>query len=234
MEKLFEYFGRKAGKAYKKGRWFYDSLLGDEEEAIKAEFAFGYEMAKDIASTSEFDKDQLVKSIGSTIKNNVSSKHKFNFYTIKSDEVNAFALPGGFIFLTDSILKLCNRNEDEIAFIVCHEMAHVIKGHAMDRILAQYSINTLAGLIRTTGMLQNAAKQLATKYLTSSYSRDNEFEADVLGTKLMLKCGYKSEGAFNLLERLRQNEVSTIPYFSSHPDIDERKNEVKNFLNGIN
>jgi predicted Zn-dependent protease len=234
LDRLFQYFGRKAGKAYKKGRWFYDSLLGDEEEAIKAEFAFGYEMAKDIASQSEFDKDLLVKSIGATIKSKISSKHKFNFYTIKSNEVNAFALPGGFIFLTDSILKLCNRNEDEIAFIVCHEMAHVIKGHAMDRILAQYSINTLAGLVRTTGMLQNAAKQLAAKYLTTSYSRDNEFEADLLGTKLMMKSGYKSEGVFNLLERLRQDEVGTLPYFSSHPDIDDRKAEVKNYLKEMN
>lgn len=233
MDRLFEYFGRKAGKAYKKGRWFYDSLLGDEEEAIKAEFAFGYEMAKDIASSSEFEKDQLVKSIGATVKNKISTRHRFNFYTIKSEEVNAFALPGGFIFLTDSILKLCNRDEDEIAFIVCHEMAHVIKGHAMERILAQYSINTLAGLVRTTGMMQNAAKQLATKYLTSSYSRDNEFEADLLGTKLMLKCGYKREGAVKLLERLRQNDVSSISYFSSHPEIDRRKLEVQKFFNGI-
>lgn len=234
MEKLFEYFGRKAGKAYKKGRWFYDSLLGDEDDAIKAEFAFGYEMAKDIASKSEFDKDRLVKSIGGNIKDHIFTKHKFNFYTIKSNDVNAFALPGGFVFLTDSILRLCNRNEDEIAFIVCHEMAHVIKGHAMERILAQYSINTLAGLVRATGMLQNAAKQFATKYLTTSYSRDNEFEADLLGTKLMLKCGYKREGAIKLLERLRQNEVSSIPYFSSHPDINKRINEVQKYLDEVN
>ena len=84
MDKLFEYFGRKAGTAYKKGKWFYNSLLGDEEDAVKAEFAFGYEMARDIAEGSEFDKDELVKTIGNKIKGNIHSRHRFNFYTIKS------------------------------------------------------------------------------------------------------------------------------------------------------
>jgi predicted Zn-dependent protease len=230
LDKLFEHIGRKAGKAYKKGRWFYNSLLGDEDDAAKAEFAFGYEMAREIAAESEFDKDELVKNIGANIKNSINSKHKFNFYTIKSKEVNAFALPGGFVFLTDSIIRSCGRDEDEVAFIICHEMAHVIRGHALERILAQYSINTISSLIKTTGMLQNAAKQLVTKYLTSSYSRDNEFEADLLGTKLMLKCGYKGKGAIRLLDKLRQGELNSIEYFSSHPDVDKRIENVKNYL----
>jgi predicted Zn-dependent protease len=230
MDKVFKYFGRKAGKAYKKGKWFYNSLLGDEDDAVKAEFAFGYEMAKDIASGSELQKDQLVKQIGHTIKSKVSSKHKFNFYTIKSGEVNAFALPGGFIFLTDSIIKLCRRDPDEIAFIICHEMAHVIKGHAMERMLADYSIKTISGLVKTSGVLQSTAKQLAVKYLSSSYSRDNEFEADLLGTKIMIKCGFKGDGAIRLLDRLEQNEVGSIPYFSSHPDSNIRTDRVREYM----
>ena len=60
-------------------------------------------------------------------------------------------------------------------------MAHVIKGHAMERVLAQYSVNAIASLVKTAGVLQNAAKQLATKYLLTSYSREHELEADLLG-----------------------------------------------------
>ncbi len=233
MDKLFEYLGRKAGRAYKKGRWFYDSLLGDEDDVIKAEFSLGYEMAKEIASENNLCNDILVKNIGSKIKSTLSTKHKFNFYTIKSAEVNAFALPGGFIFLTDSILKLCGRDEDEIAFIMCHEMSHVIKGHAMQRILAEYSINTIASLVRTSGMLQKSVKQLAAKYLTTSFSRENEYEADLLGTKLLVKCGFKGEGAINLLSRLDRNESISIPYFSSHPDKSDRVQKVRIFLDKL-
>jgi predicted Zn-dependent protease len=233
LDKIFEYIGRKAGKAYKKGKWFYNSLLGDEEDAIKAEFSIGYEMARDIASQNDLVRDQLVKNIGAKIRGSISTKHRFNFYTIKSKEVNAFALPGGFVFLTDAILSSCNRDEDEIAFIVCHEMAHVIRGHAMERILAEYSINTIAGLVKTTGMLQNAARRLVTKYLVSSYSRDNEFEADLLGTKLMIKSGYNSNGAVKLLQKLKTSDTESLPYFSSHPEAEVRINNVKKYITEI-
>ena len=100
MDKLFQYLGKRAGISVKKGRWFYKSILGNEEETIKAQFSFGYEMAKEIANKYKLVEDPIIKKLGTELKTRLSTKHRFNFYTIKSTEVNAFALPGGFIFVT--------------------------------------------------------------------------------------------------------------------------------------
>ena len=82
----------------------------------------------------------------------VNKQRKFSFEIIEGTELNAFALPGGFIFVTEPILKLCEYNADEIAFILSHEMAHVIRGHAMERIIS----STLTNVISRTSIARGA------------------------------------------------------------------------------
>ena len=202
MDKIFQYLGKRAGKAAKKGKWFYNSVLGSEEDTIKAEFSFGYEMAKEISNKYKLVKEPLTAKIGTQLKTRLSTKHRFNFYTIKSDEVNAFALPGGFIFVTNSLLEFCEFDEDAIAFVLAHEMGHVIKGHTLNSLLAQYSVNALSTILRTTGLVQNAAKQLFAKYLITNYSRENEFEADRAALKIMKLLDFNTNAAKTFFVKL--------------------------------
>ena len=82
-------------------------------------------------------------------------------------------------------MEFCEFDEDVFAFVLAHDMQRVIKGHTLNSLLAQYSVNALSTILRTTGLLQNAAKQLFTKYLITSYSRENEFEADKAALKII-------------------------------------------------
>lgn len=107
-------------------------------------------------------------------------------------------------------------------------MAHVIKGHAYNRLLTEYSINTISKLVKATGLLQTAAKELTRKFLISHYSRENEFEADEFGLRLMKAVGYQSRGAsefFEKLEELNSDKTNSPVYFSSHPD---KKSRLEN------
>lgn len=225
MDKVFQYLGKRAGKAVKKGKWFYNSVLGSKEDTIKAEFLFGYEMAKEISNKYKLVKEPITDKIGTQLKTKLSTKHRFNFYTIKSDEVNAFAVPGGFVFVTSSLLDFCEYNEDSIAFVLAHEMGHVIKGHTLNSLLAQYSVNALSTILRTTGLLQNAAKQLFAKYLITNYSRENEFEADMAALKIMKLLKYNREAAKTFFVKLQAKESDSSflpPYFATHPPLKER------------
>ncbi len=236
MDKLFQYLGKRAGVSVKKGKWFYKSILGNEEETIKAQFSFGYEMAKEIANQYELVEEPIVKKLGAELKTRLSTKHRFNFQTIKSSEINAFALPGGFIFVTNSLLEFCDFDEDTITFVLSHEMGHVIKGHTLNSLLAQYSVNALSTMLRTTGLIQNAAKQLFTKFLISNYSRENEFEADTTAIKIMKILGFNSYAAKTFFVKLQEkdSDSSFLPsYFSTHPPLKERIKNVEKTINKL-
>lgn len=222
--------GKKAGQTFKKSKWIYDSVLGDEEEAIKSEYQFGLYMAKDIQSNGKIFKSELIDGIGEKLKERLNTPHRFSFFILESDEVNAFALPGGFIFLNKPMLKFCNENINELAFVISHEMAHVIKGHSFNRLLAEYSISTISRLIRVSGLLQSAAKEITTKYLRTRYSRDNELEADEFALRLMSAAKFNSNGAidfFNKLNQMNKNNSLLPEYFSTHPPIETRIDQVK-------
>ena len=230
MDKLFQYLGKRAGTSVKKGKWFYNSILGSEEETIKAQYSFGYEMAKEIANQYKLLDDPIIAKLGTELKTRLSTKHRFNFYTIESTEINAFALPGGFIFISNSLLEFCEYDEDTIVFVLSHEMGHVIKGHALNSLLAQYSVNALSTMLRTAGLIQNAAKKLFTKFLISNYSRENEFEADLTALKIMKILGFNAYAAKTFFVKLQEkdSESSVLPsYFSTHPPLKERIKNVE-------
>lgn len=231
MEELFKMLGRKAGQTFKKSRWVYNSIFGDEADALKSEYQFGIQMAEDIQSICKLKQSPLVDRIEEHLLGWINDKHRFHCCVIHSAEVNAFALPGGFIFLTDSILDFCDNDENELAFIVAHEIAHVVKGHAFNRMLAEYSFGTIGRFMRVGGLLQKTIRQVTTKYLSTHHSRDNEFEADNYAIRLIGVSQYKTQGAFDLFKRLKKIEDADFKmpeYFSSHPRYDLRMEKLGN------
>ena len=181
MDGFFKGLGRKAGETYNKSRWLYDSLLGSEEERIASEYKLGHQMAQEITNESEVIHTEWIEALTRRLAPWINSTHRFHCKVLRSDEVNAFVLPGGYIFLTDAIVNFCERDEDELAFIIAHELAHVVKEHAFDRMVAEHSIQVISKWVRVGGLLQTAAKQATLKFLKTQYSRDNEDEADDFG-----------------------------------------------------
>ena len=236
MSSLFYNLGKMAGPKVRKVKWIWHSITASEADTIKAEHEVGKDLACEIRNQLELDTEpragQLLSEVGSHLAVRVTNKLRtFSFEVIKGSEPNAFALPGGFIFVTRSLLELCDWNQDEIAFILGHEMGHVIRGHAMDRIIANSAIAVGAKNTPLRGLLVSWLGRVGVKFLESTYSQDMELEVDTLGARLVTAAGYDPHAPTQLLSRLRKlnqsdKQSSLGNYFSSHPTFDIRIHNI--------
>jgi predicted Zn-dependent protease len=177
-----------------------------------------------------------LEEIGYRLTSRVANElRSFHFECFLAPEPNAFALPGGFIFASRSILELCRWNSDEIAFLLGHEMAHVIRGHTIERIVTNSAISTVSRATPMRGVLGGWLQTVGVRFLETAYSRDQELEADRLGVRLATAAGYGAEGATQLLSRLAKLKEPSDPlklgeYFSTHPSSEVRIKSIRHFL----
>lgn len=218
----------------------WQSFTGNEEDAIRAEQAVGRDMAQVVREDATGPPDPEIQDLLDGITARLADRVKnralhFEVMAVNGNHATAFALPGGFIFVAPALVTLAEHNRDELAFVIGHEMAHVIKRHAIDRILSQKALSmaslatpaarTIAPWIRTVGV----------QWLEKAYSREQEFEADALGARLMQVSGFDPVGAFRMLDRFRNLDRKTDPlglgaYLSTHPPIDDRIRHIKEQL----
>lgn len=165
---------------------------------------------------------------------------EFAFRVLDSPVVNAFALPGGFVYVTRGLLAHVN-NEAQLAVVIGHEITHVEARHASKQALKQQwgSIGLMAGSILGQSVLEN--EQLASSILdlsgqvfqlaTLKYGRDAERESDLHGVEYAAKSGYDaSQGSafFRSLKRISEKSGQSIPAWqSSHPDPGEREKTIR-------
>jgi predicted Zn-dependent protease len=237
---LFYNLGRKVGPKVRKAKWLWQSIAGSEADAIKVEHEVGQDLAREIRRELELDQEpqaeQILNEAGNRLAACVTNKsRKFSFETIKGVEPNAFALPGGFIFVTRSLMEICRWNENEVAFILGHEMGHVIKGHAMARIISNSAIAAASRAAPIRGVLAGWLRKVGVQFLESAYSQDLESEADKLGVRLVAGAGYDPNACAQLLSRLAElsppaGQFDLGGYFSSHPPFKVRIQNINNFL----
>jgi beta-barrel assembly-enhancing protease len=163
------------------------------------------------------------------------SPYQFQLFLINESTPNAFAIPGGFIFMYRGLISMMH-SEGELASIICHEMAHVQARHIAHRIEQGRILNiaTIAGVLAAVflGGGGNASSALAmgtmagAQTLQLKYSRENEEEADRLGFYYLCAAGYDPQDMVSIMRnisRARFNPDSRIPsYLSSHPLLGER------------
>lgn len=239
MSGLFYNLGRKVGPKVRKVRWFWQSIAGTEADAIKVEYEVGLDLAREVRSQVKIDRHpQAEKILNETSRRLtacvVNKSRKFNFEATKGAEPNAFALPGGFIFVSRSLMELCQYNQNEVAFILAHEMGHVIRGHAMSRIISNSAIATASRAAPVRGVLSGWLRKVGVQFLESAYSKDMESEADKLGTRLVAAAGYDPQACVRLLSRLAKlgrpvGQFDLGSYFSSHPPFDERIRNINHW-----
>lgn len=165
---------------------------------------------------------------------------QFQFRVMDSSVVNAFALPGGYVYVTRGLLAHLN-NEAQLAVVLGHEITHVVARHASQQALKQQwgQIGLVAGAVIGTGITgnENFADQFlglgssVFQMLTLKYGRDAERESDLYGVEYSAKAGYavgESAGFFNSLGRISSKSGSRLPTWqSSHPDPGEREGRIK-------
>jgi len=240
LDGLFYNLGRRVGPKLRKAKWMWASFAGTETEAIHLEYAVGLDLAQEAREQLSLDTDprtrQVLDDVGGRLAACVANKlRSFSFGAFATGEPNAFALPGGFIFVSRSILELCRWDPNEVAFILAHEMGHVVRGHAIERIVAHTAVNVASRAAPIRGALGSWLRTVGIPFLQTAYSRDQELEADRLGVRLLLAAGFEPEGAVRLLSRLAELKRSAEParlgeYFSTHPTSELRIQCLRRFL----
>ena len=240
MGGLFYNLGRKVGPKVRKAKWMWLSTTGSEAETISVEYEVGLDLAREIRSqlgrSQNSQNIRMLSGIGQRLADCVANKHRrFAFETIQGSEPNAFALPGGFVFVTQSLIELCRHDPDEIGFILGHEMAHIIRGHAMNRIVSHSAIRIASRAASVRGPLAGWLRRVGVQFLESAYSKEMESEADRLGVRLVDAAGYDVQGGVKLFTRLATlnsagETIDLGSYFSSHPSFDVRIQNINRLL----
>jgi predicted Zn-dependent protease len=156
-------------------------------------------------------------------------------HTITSNELNAYASPGGKVMFYTGIVNRLNLTDDEIAAIMGHEIAHALREHARERLSRQAAQQTGLGLLASVAGLSQGQAQavgMATQLgLDLPHNRTQESEADTLGLELMARAGYNPQAAVTLWQKMQQASSGEPPKFlSTHPSTVDRISQIRNLL----
>jgi beta-barrel assembly-enhancing protease len=196
--------------------------------SIEREIALGHDLAKQVEESTKLISDpevtEYVNRIGQNLVRNSDSRVPFTIKVIDSNEVNAFALPGGF-FYVDTGLILAADSEAELAAVMAHEIAHVAARHATKNMTKQQIWNMASiPLMFVGGPAGYAIAELASIAVPLSFlkfSRDAEREADMLGLQYDYVAGYDPQAFIQFFERLKAEEKEKhskiAKMFSTHP-----------------
>ena len=201
------------------------------------EIAIGSGMAEEVEKTEKILDDLLwqsyINDIGQRIVAVSDRKDiKYQFKVIDSDQLNAFAAPGGFIYFYTGLIKEMD-NEAELASVVAHEVSHVVGRHGIKRLQTALGVALAYEIVfgDDQGALIAGAVNVGMGLLFAGYSRDNERESDEFGFHYMIKAGYDPNAMvsmFNILaEKGGGGQNSFEKLVSSHPETIERISNTK-------
>jgi len=217
--------GKRARKKYLEARWIWTAATGTEAETRSAETDLGRECARLILEQSgpaRAGRQQNIDSIAARLCKPLDGAC-FSCRAIAGPEVNAFALPGGFIFAYDGLCDALADDADALAFVLAHEMAHVLLGHPRERLKREILLRGLSP--RAVG-----AVELLKTLVLKGYSREDELEADRRAVSLMEVAGFRRSGAARVLDmfgRRAPQEAAVLAYLGTHPTLKERRKNLE-------
>lgn len=213
---------------------------GEENEIAMGKQAFSQVVSEQNDSTPS-SYEPIVREVGYRIANaSGKTDYEWEIKVVKSEEQNAFCLPGGKIVVYEGILPVC-QNEAGLAVVMSHEVAHVLARHGGERMTQQTAVNGAQQVVGIITRNQDQVKQqlwqkaygLATNYgVILPYSRKHELEADHIGLILMSQAGYDPAEAPKFWTRFASAGKGAKPaeFMSTHPSDDRRASELEKLL----
>ncbi len=212
--------------------------------SLEKEIALGKELAQEVERQAKIIDDpviaEYVNRVGQNLVRNSDAKVPFTIKVIDSEEVNAFALPGGFFFVNSGLIMKAE-TEAELAGVMAHEIAHVAARHgtrqASRGAIANYAMIPLIFLGGWTGYGVRQAASVLVPMQFLHFSRSFEREADLLGLQYLYKTGYDPTAFVDFFERIqalekrRPGTISKV--FSTHPMTDDRIKEAQKNIQEI-
>jgi predicted Zn-dependent protease len=219
-----------------------DAMTTEEEKKL------GKKVLLEIEKEADFVRDlniqTFIEKVGYSLVEQVGPKpFEFKFYVINGLDPNAFAIPGGYIFVSTGLIVLAE-SEQEVAGVLGHEIAHVTQRHVAKMIERSKRLNIatlaamLAGIVAGRGGTgSQAAVAMATATagaLTLKYTREMETDADQNGLHYLIKAGYDPNGLITFLNRIHRISLAVAPnipaYLSTHPAVENRISLLENLL----
>ena len=204
------------------------------------EVSIGESLVKDIESQQKVTDDSVladyVNRLGQEIAG-VSDRRdvEYHFKVLESPEINAFACPGGFIYVYTGLLKTMD-NEAQLAGVLAHEIGHVVARHSVKRLQKALGLQVLLSIaLGESNELTQKAVSAGFVVIMQGYSRKNEFEADYDGALYMTNAGYHPRGMVQLFGKFKEMEKGRKHSFvdqllASHPPTADRIAKVEEHI----
>jgi predicted Zn-dependent protease len=201
--------------------------------SLEKEIAMGRQLSAEIERQVKLIDDptisEYVNRVGQNIVRNSDAKVPFTIKVVESDEINAFALPGGFFYVNSGLI-LAADDESELAGVMAHEIAHVAARHGTEQASKAELINFASIPLIFMGGVGGFALRQAAGFLIPmqflQFSRKDEAEADYLGLQYMYAAGYDPTSTVSFFEKLQAKESakpgSVSKMFSTHPPTGDR------------
>lgn len=191
-------------------------------ESARREFLAGQTVVKEgpaVAAVQEVTKrltDQILQN-----------PYRFEVTVVRSDVVNAFALPGGYVVVFTGLLKKAESPE-EVAGVLGHELNHVLLRHGLERIVKTLGLVAVVSiLVGDQSGLIGLAKQLGIELVTLKFGRDQETQADLSGLRLLHRAKISPDGMIRFFERLSESDKLQVEMLSTHPMSGARAERLK-------
>jgi predicted Zn-dependent protease len=203
--------------------------------SIEEERAVGLTVAEQAVREMPMLQDEpvarFVRELGAYIVQRADTTgREYEFRVIDSDVANAFAIPGGFIFVNRGILERAG-SASELAGVLAHEIGHVVERHGLEQMAKANNTNTIVSLVyvllgRAPGGAEQVALQVAGSAWMAKHSREAEQEADRVAVVYLARAGVDPRGMPRFFERLVEEERSSpselLAWFSTHPVTEDR------------
>ena len=214
-----------------------DFVLFSEEREIEIGKSLSSQVIQQVGLYNDKELQIYVEKVGNSL---ADISHRTNlvyrFLVLDSPDVNAFALPGGYIFLNRGLMSYLT-NEQELAAVLGHELGHVTARHSITKASKAQLFDILTYAVGTrVGSTVSNLTSMMSGVLLAGYGREQELEADSLGAEYMSQVGYSSQGMLDTISILKEHElysknveerrgVKPQTYhgvFSTHPSNDKR------------
>jgi predicted Zn-dependent protease len=209
--------------------------------SLNKEVAMGRQLAADVDRQGKFVEDPVVSEyvnrVGQNLALHSDAKIPFTIKVLDSDDVNAFALPGGFLYVNKGAI-LAADSEAELAGVMAHEIAHVAARHGVEQAskatLANYAMIPLIFMTGGLGYIAYQAAQIGVPLTFLKFSRNIETEADKLGAQYLWAAGYDPNNFLSFFEKLEKKEKhkpgTLSKLFGTHPPTPDRIVKVHDLL----